>query len=69
MFSAALSSGALVSFTAGLVGGGGSILATPLLFYTVGIASPHVAVGTGAVAVSVNACINLIAHAREGHVW
>lgn len=66
---AALGSGALVGFTLGLVGGGGSILATPLLLYVVGVASPHVAIGTGAVAVSINAFVNLIAHARKGHVW
>jgi len=62
-------SGSLVGFTLGLVGGGGSILATPLLLYVVGVASPHVAIGTGALAVSVNAWINLLAHARKGHVW
>ena len=66
---AVLGSGALVGFTLGLVGGGGSILATPLLLYVVGVASPHVAIGTGAVAVSVNAFANLIAHARKGPVW
>ncbi len=65
----ALGSGGLVGFTLGLVGGGGSILATPLLLYVVGVANPHVAIGTGALAVSVNAYANLIAHAREGHVW
>lgn len=62
-------SGSLVGFTLGLVGGGGSILATPLLLYVVGVASPHVAIGTGALAVSVNAWVNLLAHARKGHVW
>ena len=34
-------SGALVGFALGLVGGGGSILAVPLLVYLVGVASPH----------------------------
>ncbi|RJG46182.1 sulfite exporter TauE/SafE family protein [Mesorhizobium sp. DCY119] len=66
---AAVGSGSLVGFTLGLVGGGGSILATPLLLYAVGVVSPHVAIGTGAVAVSVNAYANLVAHARKGHVW
>lgn len=64
----AMGSGGLVGFTLGLVGGGGSILATPLLLYAVGIAQPHVAIGTGALAVSVNAYANLIGHARKGHV-
>lgn len=65
----AVGSGGLVGFTLGLVGGGGSILATPLLLYVVGVASPHVAIGTGALAVSINAYANLIGHARNGHVW
>ena len=65
----ALGAGALIGFVLGLIGGGGSILATPLLLYVVGIADPHVAIGTGALAVSVNAYINLITYARKGHVW
>jgi uncharacterized membrane protein YfcA len=64
----AVGSGSLVGFALGLVGGGGSILATPLLLYAVGIAQPHIAIGTGALAVSVNAYANLIGHARRGHV-
>ena len=64
----ALASGGLVGFSLGLVGGGGSILATPLLLYVVGVASPHIAIGTGALAVSINAYANLLAHARKGHV-
>ena len=52
---ASLLSGALVGFVLGLIGGGGSTLATPLLLYVVGIAQPHVAIGTGALAVSANA--------------
>lgn len=66
---AAIASGGLVGFTLGLIGGGGSILATPLLLYVVGISQPHVAIGTGALAVSINAYANLIGHARKGHVW
>lgn len=64
----AVGSGSLVGFALGLVGGGGSILATPLLLYAVGIAQPHIAIGTGALAVSVNAYANLIGHSRRGHV-
>jgi uncharacterized protein len=66
--SASLASGALVGFSLGLVGGGGSILATPLLLYVVGVAQPHVAIGTGALAVSVNAFANFAGHARAGNV-
>jgi len=61
-------SGVLVGFALGLLGGGGSILATPLLLYVVGVKSPHVAIGTGAFAVSVNAFANLISHSRAGNV-
>jgi uncharacterized membrane protein YfcA len=59
-------SGSLVGFTLGLVGGGGSILAVPLLVYVVGVNSPHVAIGTSAVAVS--AATNLVGHARANTV-
>ena len=47
----AIASGSIVGFVLGLIGGGGSILAVPLLVYVVGVKSPHVAIGTGAVAV------------------
>ena len=57
-------SGALVGFTLGLVGGGGSILAVPLMVYLVGVASPHVAIGTSAFAVAANAGTGLFQHAR-----
>lgn len=62
----AIGAESLVGLTLGLVVGGGSILATPpLLLYAVGIGQPHVAIGTGALAVSVNANTNLIGHARK----
>lgn len=64
----ALGSGGLVGFTLGLIGGGGSILATPLLLYLVGVRDPHVAIGTSALAVSVNAYSNFIGHAIKGNV-
>ena len=58
-------SGSLVGFTLGLVGGGGSILAVPLMVYLVGVTSPHVAIGTSALAVAANAGANLGPHARQ----
>ncbi len=61
-------SGSLVGFALGLLGGGGSILAVPLLVYLVGVKDPHVAIGTSALAVSANAFANLISHARAGTV-
>lgn len=64
----AIASGGLVGFTLGLVGGGGSILAVPLLVYVVGVESPHVAIGTSAVAVAVSAAANLAGHARANTV-
>ncbi len=63
-----VASGSLVGFVLGLIGGGGSILAVPLLVYAVGVASPHVAIGTGSVAVALSALANLISHARAGNV-
>ena len=63
-----LLSGGLVGFVLGLVGGGGSIIAVPLLLYVVGVASPHVAIGTSAIAVSLSALSNLVNHARLGTV-
>ncbi len=64
----AVLSGGIVGLTLGVFGGGGSILAVPLLLYVVGIKNPHVAIGTSALAVSVNAFANLIAHSRAGNV-
>ncbi|MFS0737714.1 sulfite exporter TauE/SafE family protein [Sphingomonas sp. 1P06PA] len=65
---AALASGGVIGLILGLVGGGGSILAVPLLIYVVGIGSPHAAIGTAAVAVTVNGLASLIGHARAGRV-
>ena len=63
-----LASGALVGFSLGLVGGGGSILAVPLMVYVVGVPDPHVAIGTSAIAVAANAAVNLSNHSRGGTV-
>lgn len=60
--------GALVGFSLGLVGGGGSLLAVPLMVYAVGVQDPHVAIGTSALAVAANAAINMLNHARGGTV-
>lgn len=61
-------SGALVGLSLGLVGGGGSLLAVPLLVYVVGVADVHVAIGTSALAVSASALASLAGHWRRGHV-
>ena len=64
----AVLSGGAVGFSLGLIGGGGSILAVPLLLYVVGIGDAHVAIGTSALAVSANAFGNLVGHWRAGNV-
>jgi hypothetical protein len=58
----------LVGFTLGLVGGGGSILAVPLMVYVVGVKNPHLAIGTSALAVAANALAGLASHARAHNV-
>jgi uncharacterized protein len=60
--------GSLVGFTLGVVGGGGSILAVPLLLYMVGYHDPHVVIGTTALAVALTAFANLLPHWRVGDV-
>lgn len=64
----AIASGAVVGISLGAVGGGGSVLAVPLMVYVVGVRQPHVAIGTSALAVAVNAAWSLIGHARAGNV-
>lgn len=61
-------SGSLIGLILGLVGGGGSILAVPLLISVVGVGSTHAAIGTGAIAVALNAAIGLAAHWRAGTI-
>lgn len=65
---AAVISGSGVGFLLGLLGGGGSVLAVPLLLYFVGVPNTHFAIGTSALGVSVNAAVNLLGHARRGTV-
>lgn len=64
----ALFSGSVVGFSLGLIGGGGSILAVPLLLYVVGVRDPHVAIGTSALSVAASAFLNLLGHWRAGTV-
>ena len=63
-------SGILVGFVLGLVGGGGSILAVPLMVYVVGVRvrDPHAAIGTSAFAVAAKALAGLASHARADTV-
>src|SRR5690242_10144221 len=64
----AIACGSAVGFSLALIGGGGSILAVPLLLYVVGVKDPHIAIGTSAFAVAVNAFANLMSHWRAGTV-
>lgn len=59
--------GILVGLSLGLIGGGGSILAVPLLVYIIGL-EPHMAIGTSALVVGINALVNFIDHKKRGHV-
>ena len=72
--------GLIVGFSLGLIGGGGSILAVPLLLYFVGLGylypqgTPqsneidHLVIGTTALAVGLNAYINSFMHFKKGDV-
>jgi uncharacterized membrane protein YfcA len=64
----AAASGSIVGLTLGMFGGGGSILAVPLMVYLVGVPDAHVAIGTSALAVAASAATSLYAHARCGTV-
>lgn len=64
----AVACGAVSGFSLALTGAGGSTLAVPLLLYVVGMKDVHLAIGTSALAVSLNSFINVIPHARDGHV-
>lgn len=59
--------GVLAGLSAGLLGVGGSILIVPLLVYGLHV-RPHLAIGTSAMAATVNALWGLAAHARAGTV-
>lgn len=60
--------GILIGLLLTVFGGGGSVLATPWLIYVVGVADTHIAIGTSAAAVAVNAATGLWAQARAGTV-
>lgn len=68
MVIAALLSGAVIGLVLGLVGGGGSILAVPLLVYVVGVKSPHAAIGTSLVAVTAFGATTATSYALSGFV-
>lgn len=57
----------LVGISLGLLGGGGSILATPILTYVLGM-EPRLAIASSMFIVGVTSAVGLIAHARAGRV-
>jgi len=61
-------SGVIVGFSLGLIGGGGSVLAVPLLLYVVGVKDTHLAIGTSALAVGIIAGISILNHKKLGNI-
>ena len=57
----------LIGVSLGLLGGGGSILTTPILIYALGV-EPKAAIATSLLVVGVTAVAGLIQHARAGNV-
>lgn len=51
----------------GLLGGGGSILAVPLLRYAFGLEA-HAAIATSLIVVALTSAVAVVPHARRGHV-
>lgn len=60
--------GAAVGFLLALFGGGGSVLAAPVLLYLGGVRDAHLAIGTASAAVAANALFNLLGHWRGGRI-
>ncbi|MCQ8184319.1 sulfite exporter TauE/SafE family protein [Parvularcula maris] len=63
-----LMSGALIGVMLSTFGGGGSVLAAPLLLYVVGVKDTHLALGTSAAGVAAIALFSLLGHWRGGRV-
>lgn len=61
-------SGLATGTVLGLTGGGGSVLAVPLLIYVVGMRDPHLAIGTSAFAVGMTAITSMVNHWKRGNV-
>lgn len=67
-YAVAVAGGAVIGLLLSVFGGGGSVLATPLLIYAVGVHDAHVAIGTSAAAVAVNAAAGLVVQTKAGRV-
>jgi hypothetical protein len=57
----------LIGLSLGLLGGGGSILAVPVLAYAAGLPAKE-AIATSLIVVGVTSLVALIPHARRGHI-
>ena len=64
----AVLSGGVIALLLTLFGGGGSVLAVPLLLYVVGVTDPHVAIGVSAAGVALNGLTALAGHAKAGRI-
>ena len=67
MFALALVLSLLIGVSLGLLGGGGSILTTPILIYALGVET-KAAIATSLLVVGVTSIAGLIQHARSGNV-
>ncbi|WP_293613369.1 sulfite exporter TauE/SafE family protein [Ponticaulis sp.] len=64
----ALASGIIIGIFLSTFGGGGSVLAAPLLLYFVGLTDPHLAIGTSALSVAITAFMSMLGHWKGGRV-
>lgn len=67
MFALALILSLLIGISLGLLGGGGSILTTPILIYALGV-EPKAAIATSLLVVGITSAAAVIQHARSGNV-
>lgn len=67
MLALALALSVLIGVSLGLLGGGGSILTTPILIYALGM-EPKEAIATSLLVVGITSIAGLISHARAGNV-
>ena len=61
-------SGIIIGFALRLIGGGGSVLAVPLLLYVVGLRDTHLAIGTSALAVGAIAGTIFLTQRKSGDI-
>lgn len=67
MFGLALALSVLIGVSLGLLGGGGSILTTPILIYVLGVPAKP-AIATSLLVVSITSIAGMFQHARAGNV-